>query len=72
MWPQTKRAQGISTPEDCLPEFPSDASMQAFSSYDVIPMADASVVAQAGADTVEDCQAGCGGRGEYYAFYDYK
>lgn len=46
--------------------------MQPSSTFDVIPMADYALAAQAGVDTVVDCQAGCTGRCQYYAFYEYR
>ncbi|KAI8467373.1 MAG: hypothetical protein J3K34DRAFT_523771 [Monoraphidium minutum] len=62
--------RGVWTPEECVGEFSSDASMQNFMPWDVIPMTTLEV---SNDDTVEDCHAACEGspRCQYYEFYDY-
>ncbi|KAI8470025.1 MAG: hypothetical protein J3K34DRAFT_521703 [Monoraphidium minutum] len=64
--------RGIASPESCLQEFSADASMASGGSFDLIPMAAASLTLDASKNIVDDCQAGCTGRCQYYNYFDYK
>ena len=65
--------QGIATPEDCVPEFPTDGNTSSYQPWDIIPMDLMALVSYPAVASAVACQALCAGDSfcQYYVWYDY-
>ena len=71
--PPAPAPQGISTPENCLPEFPTDGNEASYLPWDVIPMPARYLTGQPSVKARADCQVACASNPacQYFVWYDY-
>lgn len=65
--------QGSPSPEDCLPEFPTDGDLPSYLNWDVIPMNETYLTLAAGVTNQTECQAACSAdaKCQYYVWYSW-
>ena len=66
--------QAIFTPEDCVPEFPTDGNLPSYLPWDIVNMTATSLTEQLTAADQSACQAACSAntKCQYFVWYAYK